>query len=132
MALRVGGGSGAAPVEEELPVEEPVEEAPLPEEPTEESVPDEEIPMEEPTGGVLDQITVNYLGPEMGPFSCGSCKFFTGNGCQIVQGQIEADGICNVFTPMDTSGGEEPVEEPVEEAPVEEPMPEEPVEEPAV
>jgi hypothetical protein len=125
MALRIGGGKTAAPVEEELPIEEaPVEEAPIPEE-----APVEEAPMEEPMGGgMVDQITVNYLGPEMGPFSCGSCKFFMQpSSCQIVQGQVEADGICNVFTPMDLPDEGMPEEEmPMEEeAPVEEPLPEE-------
>lgn len=129
MALRIGGGKQAPA--EELQIEEaPAEE--MPEEMPEEMEPEAEPTAEEAPaqgGGVLDQMTVNYLQPEMGPFSCGNCQFYGAagpNSCSVVQGQIDEGGICNVFTPM---MGEEQQEEAPEEMPMEELPEEEPVEE---
>lgn len=39
-----------------------------------------------------------YRGPDMGPFACGNCRHFDGQGgCGIVQGAIDPAGLCNLF-----------------------------------
>lgn len=118
MALRVGGAK-PVPVEEEIPVEEPM--------PVEEEMPVEpEMPMEEPVpaGGMLDPMVAGYRGPEMGPFMCGNCIHFNGDGsCQILSGPVDEGGLCNVFTAIPQEE-EMPMEEemPAEEPPIEEEM----------
>lgn len=129
MALRVGGGQPAAPpMEEELPEEEMPMEEPMPEE---EMQVEEEASMEEPVStGTVDPMIAGYKGPEAGPFMCGTCAHYTGQGtCAIVAGPIDEQGICNIFTPMATEEEEMPMEEmpAEEEAPVEEPPAEEPL-----
>jgi hypothetical protein len=127
MALRVGGAKPAPMKEEEVPVEEPIMEE-MPEE-----LPMEEVPMEEPmsAGGMLDPMIAGYKGPEMGPFMCGNCMHFNGDGsCQILSGPVDEAGLCNVFSAIPQE--EMPMEEEApmeEELPVEEPeLPEEVVE----
>jgi hypothetical protein len=60
-----------------------------------------------------------YAGPENGPFECGNCVHFqapgTCNNPQVasdpeVNGQVEAEGCCNLFRPG-AEGGEEGGEE---------------------
>lgn len=120
MALRIGGGR-PMPVEEELPMDEmeemPVEdEMMMEEEPMMEELPEEELPV----GGSVDPITAGYLGPENGPFRCGSCAHYKGEGvCEIVAGPIDEEGVCNLFT--SGSAGEMEEELPMEELPEEEP-----------
>jgi hypothetical protein len=130
MALRIGGGKALpmaeepmveqeAPVEEPMPVEEDLM-AELPE------ALEEEPAVEEPMStGHVDMLTAGYLGPEDGPFICGNCTFFNGpNSCQIVAGDIDPEGCCNLFTNANAGAAEQ------EEMPMDEPMPEEaPVEE---
>jgi len=122
MALRIGGAAPVAPAEEELPVEEMAAEEPMP----------EEMPMEEeaPVGGPVDQDTAGYLGPEHGPFMCGNCQHYQGEGvCEIVSGSIAEDGCCNLFVAVPHAEEEQmPAEEapmPEEELPAEEELPEE-------
>jgi hypothetical protein len=147
MALRIAP-KGFKPQEEEPDVQAPTSEAP----PTAEDVPPvleggpapeeaalpqempldfESDPMAADGGGVVDPMTAGYRGPDMGPFMCGNCQYFNGdNTCQLVAGEIDPMGICNLFTapPMEQ---EEPLpEEAGMEPPVEEPMAE-PVEEEA-
>lgn len=127
MALRIGGGKqAAAPVEEE---QMPMEEMPMEEAPAEEPMPEEAM-AEEPAqgGGIVDPMVVNYMGPEFGPFSCGNCQFFGAAGpntCAVVQGPVEEEGLCNVFSPMAKDEGMEemPQEEMPEEMPAEEEAP---------
>jgi len=64
----------------------------------------------------VGQDVVHYLGSESGPFECQSCVFFQGpNGCSIVDGDIDPQGVCNLFT--SASGDQEAP--PDEESPVE-------------
>lgn len=139
MALRIGGAK------KPLPVEEPEAQAPPAEEPMPEpEAPPEaaggqdpmalsggEDPMAASGGGGLDPVTAGYRGPEMGPFQCANCQYFSQgekNTCEFVSGFIDEGGMCNLFTPM--GGGEQqpPTEEPpMEQAPPAEgaPLPEE-------
>jgi hypothetical protein len=134
MALRIGGPKrqippAAEPMEEQLIA---AAEEPMPEEDLMAELPptlEEEAPMleeEAPEMGVVDQLTAGYLGPEHGPFTCSNCVYFQdGGACQIVAGQIDPNGCCNLFTTMQDP--EAMAEEPAmaeEEIPVEEPMPE--------
>lgn len=130
MALRVGGARPAPPVEEEMPVEEmPVAEEASTEEPMPEEMPAEEPPMEEPAGGLVDPAVAGYKGPEMGPFQCGTCQYYAGEGtCMILAAPVDEAGLCNLFVTMAESEEDAPMEE---EMPAEMPeeLPEEPVEE---
>lgn len=124
MALRIGGGRPAMPpMEEQLAPEDevPIAEEPMPEDLMAE-LPESlvEEPTMEATGERVDQLTAGYLPPEDGPFTCGNCRFFLGEGaCAIVGGEIHPDGCCNLYT----KGQEEmPMDEPMpEEVPAEEP-----------
>jgi len=135
MALRIGKKApiGPPPIAEDISAVEDsealpedlaaavTEEEPLAEEPT------EELPVE-PTTGAVSQYTAGYKGPEEGPFNCGNCVFFTDGTCKIVDGEIDPEGVCNLFTTM--SGAEMPAgpEEDIPE-PEDEPLPEAPPEE---
>jgi hypothetical protein len=57
-----------------------------------------------------------YATPDNGPFECGNCIHFDGtNKCdnpQVVSdpevnGQVEAEGCCNLFSPAEHEGGED-------------------------
>lgn len=66
-----------------------------------------------PLLGKLSQLTSGYLGPENGPFMCGNCRHFDGQGgCDIVDGLIDPQGCCSVFEAGDQMGGMEPVPSP--------------------
>lgn len=41
--------------------------------------------------------TVDYMGPEHGPFRCGRCVHFRAGACELVAGQIDPNGCCNLF-----------------------------------
>lgn len=59
-------------------------------------------------GGQADQSTVGYKGPEQGPFKCSNCVFYSDPGtCSVVSGDIDPDGVCNIFT----SQGNQPQDE---------------------
>lgn len=53
-----------------------------------------------------------YMGPDLGPFVCGRCVHFDGqSSCEIVSGQIDPAGLCNLFEPapnQDPSAGPPP------------------------
>ena len=128
MALRIGGGKKMeAPVEEPMAEEQvPMEEEVMPEDLLSE-LPEtlEEEPMleEQAPAGQVDMVTAGYLGPEEGPFVCGNCVFYGDHSCQIVAGEIDPEGCCNLFTSASAGMEEEmPMEEPMveEEIPVEE------------
>jgi hypothetical protein len=52
--------------------------------------------------------TSGYMGPDKGPFECGNCVHFMAPGsCQIVAGDIEEDGCCNLFNPSGKESGEQ-------------------------
>lgn len=56
-------------------------------------------------GGVLDQSVVVYMTSDYGPFECQRCVHWVEpNACQVVSGEIDPKGCCNVFEP---AGGEE-------------------------
>lgn len=131
MALRIGGKK----------MEEPIEEVPM-----EESAPDmmSELPPdlgleEEPAApegdgaGSVNPLQVHYkTGQERLQEACEQCMYYIPEGaCQIVAGEIDPSGVCNVFSPMAAPEEEMPTEEPMPEG---EPYPEEeaPVEEPPV
>lgn len=108
MALRIGGARPAPQVEEEevddLPVEEIPEEVPVEEEP--------EPDGDEGLGGSVEQSTAGYLGPEHGPFMCGNCMHYLGAGkCDVVSGEIDEQGCCNLFEAVPPGDEAEPVEE---------------------
>lgn len=108
MALMIGGTRRPAP-----PVEEPMEEAPMDEMPVEdmpveeemvEEPPMEEPMMEQPQAGLVDPTVAGYKGPEMGPFMCGNCQFYSGEGeCMILAAPVEEEGLCNLFMSMPSS-----------------------------
>lgn len=48
------------------------------------------------------KLTVVYMGPENGPFRCGSCEYFSEpNACQKVEGIIQPEACCNLFSPKE-------------------------------
>lgn len=48
----------------------------------------------------VDPMVAGYKTPDIGPFICGNCYHFDGeSSCQIVSGQIDPEGVCNLFTP---------------------------------
>lgn len=96
----------APPVEAELPELPPEpEEAPPAEAPEAEGKPDGAIKM---SFQKLDQGTAGYRPPDLGPFTCGNCHYFEEDGsCTLVDGEIHADGTCNLFTPNTPEGKEE-------------------------
>lgn len=49
----------------------------------------------------VDPTIAGYMGPEKGPFMCGRCGFFDGQGaCHLVKGRVDPHGCCNMFTPQ--------------------------------
>jgi hypothetical protein len=47
----------------------------------------------------LTKVISGYLPPEDGPFECENCHYFKKpNSCEIVEGDIDAEGCCNLFT----------------------------------
>lgn len=41
-----------------------------------------------------------YMGPENGPFECEHCLHFSEpHACEIVSGDIDPEGCCNLFSP---------------------------------
>ncbi len=45
-----------------------------------------------------EEPTVNYMGPEKGPFMCSHCEYFQGpSGCLKVKGYIDPQGCCNLY-----------------------------------
>ena len=122
--LRIKGNAPPQlPPEEEMP---PLpEEAPLPEE--EAPLPEEAPPPINMTLKKVDPAIALYKGSELGPFLCANCDYFNeeDSSCDLVDGPIDPEGVCNLFTPLAKAEEVAPVEE---EAPVEEPLPEEPIE----
>lgn len=57
----------------------------------------------------VSQPTSGYMGPEAGPFACGHCVHFTQPGsCEIVQGDIDPGGCCNLYESADEGGSPDP------------------------
>jgi len=55
----------------------------------------------------VSQDVVVYMGGDLGPFKCANCNFFQApNACAIVDGEIDPEGCCDLFTPSDFQGGE--------------------------
>lgn len=58
---------------------------------------DMEMPTAQPT---LPKALVVYMDSEMGPFECRNCCYFRADGtCQVVEGDIDPMGCCNLFCP---------------------------------
>jgi hypothetical protein len=119
MALRIGGPKKQIP-----PAAEPMEEQLIAA--AEEPMPEEDLMAELPPTLEEEAPMLEEEAPEHGPFTCSNCVYFQdGGACQIVAGQIDPNGCCNLFTTMQDP--EAMAEEPAmaeEEIPVEEPMPE--------
>lgn len=48
-----------------------------------------------------------YQPPDMGPFHCGGCVHFdTSGACELVDGQIEDEGCCNLYSKGQPQAGE--------------------------
>lgn len=69
---------------------------------------------DDPNAGI-GSAQAGYAGAENGPFECGNCIHFDGQGkCdnpQVisdpeVNGQVEAEGCCNLFSPAAHEGDE--------------------------
>lgn len=51
----------------------------------------------------LTKIVSGYLPPEDGPFECENCHYFNKGGkCELVEGNIDPEGCCNLYTPKDS------------------------------
>lgn len=112
MALRIGPAATQV-----APIEEPMMEDPMPEQSEVMSEPmmmgEEE--MGEPNAmelGKVAPIIAVYRTPDMGPFMCGNCAYFRGDSCIIVDGSIEPEGICNMFTAAESEEAPEEEREP--------------------
>lgn len=100
----------AEPPPEELPLEEPTQDLPI-------------TPSPKYDAEKVDPQISGYMGPESGPFMCGRCTFFDGaNSCAIVSGPIDANGVCNLFTPQDANPEAEAIPEAPSELPEEAPI----------
>ena len=54
----------------------------------------------------LSKVTSGYLPPEKGPFECGHCIYFVkSSSCQLVQGNIDAQGCCNLYVMKEENNG---------------------------
>lgn len=52
-----------------------------------------------PDGDKVDQAIVVYMTSDQGPFACQNCKYFDQpSACDIVQGPIDPQGCCDLFT----------------------------------
>ncbi len=69
----------------------------------------------------VDQKTAVYMGPELGPFSCGGCIHFEDpSSCNIVSGVVEADGCCNLYESAGNQGSpQDPDQDQGQESPSE-------------
>jgi hypothetical protein len=53
----------------------------------------------------LTKLISGYMPPESGPFECEYCHYFDGkHDCELVEGDIEPDGCCNLFTESGKAG----------------------------
>lgn len=51
-------------------------------------------------GYKIDPMIAVYRPPDQGPFACGNCSYFIGpNECDVVDGSIDPNGVCNLFHP---------------------------------
>jgi len=63
--------------------------------------------------GSIDPSIAGYMGPEYGPFQCQHCvHFLQPNACQVVAGDIDPEGCCNIFTPSSDNEQAEPQGQP--------------------
>jgi len=111
--------------------EEPLEEEVLePEEPEDEEEEDEEEPpmkgksmddeLDSYPSCQISQLTVHYQPPNLGPFRCDHCLHWMGDGqCRFVEGEIDPEGLCNIYEPVGLEEGPNEVAEPVSEEPLE-------------
>lgn len=104
MALRIGGPTKSPA----LPPELPTEEAPLP--------PEEAPPQFNMSIKKVDPAMVWYKTSDQGPFICSNCDYFEDEdgSCTLVDGPIDPEGVCNLYTPV-AGGAEVPQEPPMDE-----------------
>lgn len=108
------------------PVDQP-DEPEVTDQPEEASEPDGDEGM----GTKVSQLAVVYMDGEKGPFECSHCCYFQPEAsCQIVEGDIDPNGCCNLYCPPNHDESAEPDAEEAVEAPVDEAA-EEPVDEEA-
>lgn len=49
-----------------------------------------------------------YMPSHMGPFICSNCHYFEEDGsCTLVDGPIDPEGVCHLFTPNEGGGKDE-------------------------
>lgn len=61
---------------------------------------------------ILPKALVVYMDSDLGPFICSNCSNFRQpNTCQMVEGEIDPQGCCNIFAPGVGSGGAASMEE---------------------
>jgi len=110
--LRIPAKQPPKPSPAAPPADDPTDEAPNPSTP--EGDPGEAPPDEEPDGDEtpsgpgqkVPQPLVLYMGSDMGPFQCDHCCYFAGpSSCQVVDGDIDPAGCCNLFCPADDADG---------------------------
>lgn len=113
MALMIGGPKKTLPPQMQAPEPEApagaTDQAPdaMPQDAAPDAAPDD-AGQDAPTGAGLDPSIAGYKTPDMGPFNCGHCVHYEANGpntCAIVAGEVEEEGVCNVFTPMSEDHG---------------------------
>lgn len=125
MALRIGGGQKPPiPQDENMNLhasdEGDAAAAEMQEPAAEEASETPEEESAEGQGGSLDQSVAGYKGPEQGPFKCANCIHYGVSGpgtCEIVSGQIDEEGLCNVFTSNSGGSQEMPMQMDMEELP---------------
>lgn len=117
--LRIGSQKPPLPPEappdtEELPPEAP----PAPDDGGGDAVgdPGRDSPAVNLTFMKLPQKAATYRSGEMGPFMCSNCHYFQSEDstCTIVDGDIDPEGLCNVFVAI---GSDEQPEQPEAQGP---------------
>lgn len=69
------------------------------------------------TSATVDPSVAMYMGGEYGPFRCDNCAHFMGpSACEVVTGQIDPSGCCNIFTPSGQMAEMDNSQSPEEEA----------------
>lgn len=55
----------------------------------------------------LTKVVSGYLPPEDGPFECENCHYFSQpRDCELVEGTIDPEGCCNLYTSVDSDNEE--------------------------
>jgi hypothetical protein len=101
------GGQAPPPSPAGMPPQGDPSQPPMPD------APDQDMDSPSSSGQTTQQIS-GYMGPESGPFECEHCIHFQAPGsCEIVAGDIDPEGCCNLFEPQQ---GKDSDDESAEEA----------------